>query len=108
MQVLTSLPRKEWADARETLVAFSASNAEALNIIDSALFVVVLDDIVPRSIDEAAANMLHGTHLLNDNDVQIGTCCNRWYDKLQIIVCADGTAGINFGNRWPHGIAIGL
>ena len=27
---------------------------------------------------------------------QTGTCCNRWYDKLQIIVCADGSAGVNF------------
>lgn len=25
-----------------------------------------------------------------------GTCCNRWYDKLQVIVCKDGRAGINF------------
>ena len=28
--------------------------------------------------------------------VQIGTCTNRWYDKLQIIVAANGTAGVNF------------
>ena len=26
----------------------------------------------------------------------MGTCTNRWYDKLQIIVCADGSAGVNF------------
>ncbi len=28
--------------------------------------------------------------------LQAGSCCNRWYDKLQIIVCQDGRAGINF------------
>ncbi len=27
---------------------------------------------------------------------QAGSCCNRWYDKLQVIVCNDGRAGINF------------
>ena len=27
---------------------------------------------------------------------QGGTCCNRFYDKLQLIVCEDGSAGINF------------
>jgi len=25
-----------------------------------------------------------------------GTCSNRWYDKLQIIVCNNGSAGVNF------------
>lgn len=28
--------------------------------------------------------------------LKAGSCCNRWYDKLQIIVCKDGRAGINF------------
>lgn len=28
--------------------------------------------------------------------MQIGTCTNRWYDKLQIIVAQNGTAGVNF------------
>lgn len=47
-----------------------------------------------------ASNFLHGTYKLKRDDTgidyQIGTCSNRWYDKLQIIVCADGTSGINF------------
>jgi carnitine O-acetyltransferase len=40
--------------------------------------------------------MLHGTYRLSPEDQQTGSCCNRWYDKLQIIVCGDGTAGVNF------------
>ena len=91
--VLTSLPRNEWAVAREEIASFSSQNADALRIIDSALFVLVLDEYIPASTNEAAANMLHGTYKMNDDDQQIGTCCNRWYDKLQIIVCGDGTAG---------------
>ena len=35
--------------------------------------------------------------------VQIGTCTNRWYDKLQIIVTADGAAGINFEHTGVDG-----
>jgi len=31
-----------------------------------------------------------------DYQVQVGTCLNRWYDKLQILVCGDGSAGVNF------------
>jgi carnitine O-acetyltransferase len=61
------------------------------------LFVLVLDDFVPADINEAAANVLHGTNRLKDGgDVQIGTCLNRWYDKLQLIVCRDGTSGLIF------------
>mmetsp|Transcript_17642 Transcript_17642/g.25521 ORF Transcript_17642/g.25521 Transcript_17642/m.25521 type:complete len:600 (+) Transcript_17642:277-2076(+) len=97
--VLTTLPRKSWAVARENIEKTSDHNRSALELIDSALFVLVLDDFVPRDINEAASNMLHGSYNLEhkkDKYYQAGTCCNRWYDKLQIIVCADGTAGINF------------
>jgi carnitine O-acetyltransferase len=95
--VLTSLPRSEWADARQELLESSRKNAAALHIIDSALFVLVLDDFIPEDVHSAAANMLHGTNQLDDHtNLQIGTCLNRWYDKLQLIVCKDGTSGINF------------
>jgi carnitine O-acetyltransferase len=95
-QVLTSLPRKEWAAARDELCQFSPKNSVALGTIDSALFVLVLDDYCPSDANETAANMLHGTYKMDPNFNQIGTCCNRWYDKLQVIVCANGTAGVNF------------
>lgn len=94
------MERRIWAKARQELSSISPHNHAALRIIDSALFVVVLDDFVPKNVDEAVSNMLHGTYKLQECDTtrqsQIGTCCNRWYDKLQIIVCSDGTAGINF------------
>jgi carnitine O-acetyltransferase len=98
--VLTTLPRKEWAAARNLLISTSQHNETALEVIDGALFVLVIDDVEPKDIHEAAANMLHGTYDLRsrDNliDYQAGSCCNRWYDKLQLIVCSDGRAGINF------------
>jgi carnitine O-acetyltransferase len=148
--VLTALPRGEWAAARQELLQSSSSpvNKQSLHVIDSALFVLVLDDYCPADIHETSANMLHGTNILverqqqqqqlkqaesnngggggtsnnvnnggnkstgdngnNNNNsnnsnggglvdfVQCGTCLNRWYDKLQLIVCKDGTAGVNF------------
>lgn len=43
-----------------------------------------------------AANALHGSSVVH-NGVQTGTCLNRWFDKsLQLIVCSNGMAGINF------------
>mmetsp|Transcript_27260 Transcript_27260/g.65279 ORF Transcript_27260/g.65279 Transcript_27260/m.65279 type:complete len:1191 (+) Transcript_27260:359-3931(+) len=99
--VLTSLGRKEWATARQELIQHREQNADSLQIIDSALFVLVLDDYIPPTRHDAAANMLHGSYELSQvpgeySEYQSGTCTNRWYDKLQIIVCSDGTAGINF------------
>eukprot|EP00934_Nitzschia_sp_Nitz4_P004622 Nitzschia sp. Nitz4//scaffold138_size62050//4768//10338//NITZ4_006382-RA/size62050-augustus-gene-0.27-mRNA-1//-1//CDS//3329535749//4612//frame0 len=108
--VLTSLPRNDWAQARAGLCEHSAANAEALQIVDSALFVLVLDEFEPKNRNAVAANMLHGSYSLNQytpaageesketlyNEYQGGSCCNRWYDKLQMIVCKDGSAGINF------------
>jgi carnitine O-acetyltransferase len=75
--VFTSLPRSEWAVARAKLCE-NERNETVLNIIDSALFVLVLDDYAPESVHAAAANMLHGTNQLAPNDTyQVGTCLNR-------------------------------
>jgi len=114
---LTTLPRNHWADIRKQLITVSGNNKSSLEVLSSALFVLVLDDFTPANVSEAAANMLHGTHKMalrssssnkdssNHNDevslspkayYQAGTCCNRFYDKLQLIVCEDGSAGINF------------
>ena len=86
---------------RANLVKDSPSNGTTLDIIDSALFVLVLDEFAPKDINEAAANCLHGTYNLTDSKPdspghQTGTCLNRWYDKLQLIVMSDGSAGVNF------------
>jgi carnitine O-acetyltransferase len=73
------------------------SNATALRVIDSSLFVLVLDDYAPEDVHGAAANMLHGaSHLTDPEGLQVGSCLNRWNDKLQLIVCADGTTGLSF------------
>ena len=85
--VLTTLPRKEWAAVRTSIVDHSESNATSLDIVDRALFVLVIDDVTPEDMASCAANMLHGTYKLKsgDNDLvdrQVGSLTNRWYDKL--------------------------
>jgi carnitine O-acetyltransferase len=109
--LLTSLGRNQWAEAREEIVKTSKQNKHALKMVDSALFVLVLDEYIPENKHDAASSMLHGSYSLqkskksanggkgefdDNNYYQAGSCSNRWYDKLQIIVCGDGTAGINF------------
>ena len=101
--VLSTENRKIWSGLRDVLTRDEDSNnADCLNIVDSALFILCLDYTEPQTSSELCGNMLCGT---NDvvKGVQIGTCTNRWYDKMQIIVCKNGSAGINFEHTGVDG-----
>ena len=50
----------------------------------------------------AAAGCREGTYEIADG-FQRGTLLNRWYDKLQIIVCENGIAGVNFEHSGVDG-----
>ncbi|ORY74341.1 carnitine O-acetyltransferase [Protomyces lactucae-debilis] len=104
MGVLTSETRQVWADLRSKIQSDQdgSNNKECLSIIDAALFVVCLDDSEPQGKAAVSANMLCGTYDIATG-VQIGTCTNRWYDKLQLIVCKNGSAGINFEHTGVDG-----
>ncbi len=99
--VLSTENRRLWSAHRDTLHS-DAHNSKCLQVVDSALFVVCMDDVEPVSSAELCNNMLCGTYALS-RGVQVGTCTNRWYDKLQIIVCANGAAGINFEHTGVDG-----
>ncbi|KAL8912635.1 MAG: hypothetical protein Q9171_002360 [Xanthocarpia ochracea] len=101
--VLSTENRKIWAGLRDVLTRDEESNnTECLSIVDSALFILCLDYTEPRNGAELCGNMLCGTSEVVKG-VQIGTCTNRWYDKLQIIVCKNGSAGINFEHTGVDG-----
>ncbi|KAH8089167.1 acyltransferase ChoActase/COT/CPT [Filobasidium floriforme] len=100
--LLTTENRKIWNDLRNKIRSSNANNKECLSVVDSALFVVCLDDAEPQDLGRLCENFLCGTYEMS-NGVQIGTCTNRWYDKLQIIVCANGEAGINFEHTGVDG-----
>ena len=92
MGALTTLPRDEWADARAQLLQ---GNAASLACIDEALFMVSLDDGEPTTLPEAKRLMLHGEQP------------NRWFDKsFQLVVAANGKAGVNFEHAWGDGVAV--
>lgn len=97
--VLTAENRDKWAEFRAN---FSENhNEKALENIDSALFCVSLDESAhfdPSDPVPMVQNMLHG-----DNYGLL----NRWFDKsLSLIVCKDGTAGVNFEHSWGDGVAV--
>ncbi|WP_062997227.1 choline/carnitine O-acyltransferase [Nocardia mikamii] len=80
---LTTMARAEWAGVRGRLLE-DPENAAALEVIETALFCVCLDDVTPADQLAASDQLLHG-----DSG-------NRWFDKaVSLIVFADGSAGIN-------------
>ncbi|KAI9882285.1 MAG: Carbon-nitrogen hydrolase [Watsoniomyces obsoletus] len=101
--VLSTENRKIWASLRDVLTREEGSNnADCLGIVDCALFILCLDDTEPQTSHDLCMNMLCGTNII-EKGVQVGTCTNRWYDKLQIIVCKNGSAGINFEHTGVDG-----
>ncbi|KAL1842611.1 hypothetical protein VTJ49DRAFT_4659 [Mycothermus thermophilus] len=80
---LTSENRDVWTDARAVLLeADPEANGRAIEAIESASFVICLDDAKPVTLEERAHAYWHG-------DGQ-----NRWYDKpLQFIINDNGTSG---------------
>ncbi|MDJ0675826.1 MAG: choline/carnitine O-acyltransferase [Calothrix sp. MO_167.B42] len=81
---LTAIERAPWAVLRQGIGALSPENARNLELIDSALFVVCLDNTKPTDLVAASKNMLHGDGR------------NRWFDKpLQLIFTDNGISGIN-------------
>lgn len=81
---LTILNRDEWAEARQKMIDISEKNLENLEVIQSALFLLCLDNSTPEDTDELSRLIFHGP------------CQNRFFDKHQLIVAANGKAGFNF------------
>lgn len=82
-----------WRCAR---VELETSNKEALDAIDNALFVVLLDAVnSPVSDQDKTMVISHGTsQLLEGTNIQIGSCTSRWYDKLQLVITKNAVAGV--------------
>lgn len=78
---LTSENRDIWTESR-ALLKMQDANAKALEDIESASFLVCLDDAEPVTLEERAHQYLHGDG------------ANRWFDKpLQFIINDNGTSG---------------
>lgn len=71
---LTSNDRDTWAHAREEL---EKSNAEVLKLIDSALFVLSLDDDEPKIPEEVTKSFLHGDGRNRSDFILYLSSCSR-------------------------------
>jgi carnitine O-acetyltransferase len=92
---LTTMARAEWATARAELIAAHRDNAAALETIETALFNLCLDEVVPENDLAVCNNLLYGSS------------ANRWYDKaISLIVTANGAAGVNAEHSMVDGMAL--
>ena len=104
----TSETKSTWKAAR---VSLEKSNPDQMRLIDSALFIVSLDhenfqnmknplnvvtdtdaDIDNDNDNVKIQYVSHGTSRIDKNGTQYGTCINRYYDKLNLVVTKNATA----------------
>lgn len=94
ISLLTTENRDTWAEVRDYLEKLG--NAEQLRLIDSAIFVLSLDE---ETLGDDSVKSAH--HMLH------GPVHNRWFDKsFTLIVTKDGKAAINFEHSWGDGVAV--
>ncbi len=87
--VLTSMNRTEWATVREEYFSTGVNKA-SLSLIESSMFVVVLDDECPTTWTQCGKLGIHGKN---------GT--NRWFDKsFNMIIYGNGQAMVNGEHSW--------
>ena len=77
---------------RDSLLSFSPQNAEYFNTIESAAFIVCLDQGSPETLEEQARHC------------RLGDGSNRWHDKgVQFVVAANGNSGVIFEHSYIDG-----
>ncbi|CAM9272087.1 unnamed protein product [Chrysoparadoxa australica] len=94
MTQLTCLKRPEWAEARRHLLYIHADNAEALEAMDTALFIVSLSDRAAHTPSE-----LGDLCLLGDGR-------SKWHDKcINLVVSTSGRVGMNGEHSFAEAVA---
>lgn len=92
---LTTQARAAWATSRQALLDADPGNAGTLDVIETALFCLCLEDLVPQDVQQACDQLLHG-----DSG-------NRFFDKpLSFIVFGNGTAGVNIEHSKLDGTTV--
>ncbi|XP_067619389.1 choline O-acetyltransferase isoform X2 [Eurosta solidaginis] len=117
--LLTAEERTSWAMNRKLLLQDDI-NQNNFSLIENALCLMCFDEPLPNSFnaltftgatptghmvgDRDDTNMLH--EMIHGGGSSFNSA-NRWFDKvLQIIICTDGTWGINYEHSFSEGDAI--
>lgn len=91
------LDRDKWTRIRYKLENLTERNRKNLNAIDSALFIVCLDEeqFEPEDLNSRSLGYLHGTYKPENLNSSDKLSLNRWFDKsVQLIISKNGDAGM--------------
>lgn len=122
--LLTAQPRSVWAADRLQLLQLDTQNAHNIELIETALCLVCVDDSLPISFNAnrfaGAARNGHETVSNGRDETNMAhqmihgggsdfNSANRWFDKtMQIIICNDGAWGLCYEHSTSEGIAVVL
>ncbi|CAI5738147.1 unnamed protein product [Hyaloperonospora brassicae] len=88
LAALTAAGRIEWAENREQFFS-SGMNKRSLEAIESAIFVVILQNDVAKDWTSMGKDLIHGSG------------GNRWFDKsFNLVIYKNSVAGINAEHAW--------
>lgn len=88
LPALTSMNRTRWAEVREEYFS-EGNNKASIDVIDSAVFLLILDEAAPQTWNERGRSLFHG-----DGG-------NRWFDKsLSVVAFKNGCIGLNVEHSW--------
>lgn len=91
----TAAPRTEWADIRDRHFVNNAYNVKSLRVIEEAMFVLCLDDVETKSLNEEGLSYL------------CGDGCSRWSDKsFNLVVGKNGRAGMHVEHSWGDALTL--
>lgn len=100
---LTTAPRAQWADVRNTFFLHDANNSSPLRVIEKAMFVVSFDERCGSPAPSTAASPL-----LEDKRVSAdcthylcGNGSSLWCDKsFNLVIRADAQVGLHVEHSW--------
>lgn len=103
--IFTTDSRENWAEVYEQLIK-DETNCEALEIIQSALFTVSLDECVSYDLDHPLNQ--HVISLIHGDGSKLNSG-NRWMDKtIQICFNPNGHVGFTYEHTPAEGQPIGM
>jgi carnitine O-palmitoyltransferase 1, liver isoform len=94
LPALTAVGRIEWAENREKYFS-EGVNKRSLNVIESAVFVVTLQDNTVQDWSSMGRDLIHGNG------------SNRWFDKsFNLVIYKNGITGFNAEHSWADAPAM--
>ncbi|KAG5507112.1 hypothetical protein JKF63_05858 [Porcisia hertigi] len=103
LPVLTTAPRAQWADVRNSYMLHDSSNNSPLRIIEKAMFVVSFDERCGTPGHPKANSPLPDDRPLSTDCTHYlcGNGSNLWCDKsFNLVIRSDGHVGLHVEHSW--------